>query len=621
MRWNGLRFHVNNSPFNEEQMEYLNKLIPTLTENQKVWLIGFLSYPVISGQDQILNPNNKTDSSPAGKSEKSVSTRDITILFGSETGNGQTVAEILLEKLQNEKFQVQSFSMDDFKPQNLKKVQDLLIITSTHGEGEPPENARSFYEFLHSKRAPKLKNVRFSVLALGDQSYEFFCQTGKDLDKRLEELGGERIFPRVDCDVDYEEEANGWIDGVIRVLSESRSATSDDLSISANQAAAGLLLEHKQVYSKKNPYPAEVLENINLNGRGSNKETRHLVLSLEDSGLAFEPGDSLAILPENDPELVDLLIKELGWNPDESVQINAEGDIHSLRQALLTRFEISRLTKPLIEKAAAIFNNADLKKLVESGNEEKLKSYLDGRDLLDLVRDYPPQQLLPGEFIKILRKLPARQYSIASSLKANPDEVHLTISTVRFTCHGRDRKGVCSGQIADRVQPGDVLSVYVDRNPNFKLPDNPDTPIIMIGPGTGVAPFRSFLQEREAEGIKGRSWLFFGDQHFASDFLYQVEWQKWLKDGVLTKMDVAFSRDSKEKVYVQHRMLENSKEFYQWLEDGAVVYVCGDEKSMARDVHQTILSILEKEGGLSEKEANDYLNRMRKEKRYQRDVY
>jgi len=608
---------VNNSPFNEEQREYLNRLIPTLTEAQKIWLCGFLSYPFIAGYEQSV----QVDQTAAPETEQSIQTREVTVLFGSETGNGQSLASTLVEKLQAKQLPVQSFSMDDFKPQNLKKVQDLLIITSTHGEGEPPENARSFYEFLHSKRAPKIENVRFSVLALGDESYEFFCQTGKDFDKRLEELGGERLYPRVDCDVDFEDPAEQWMSGVVAVLHETSNANASAISVSEKQAAATLLEEKQSVYSKKNPYPAEVLENINLNGRGSNKETRHLVLSLEDSGLTFEPGDSLAILPENDPELVDSLINELGWNPEESVQINEEGDIYSLRKALLSKFEITRLTKSFIQAAAELFHNEELKKLAAPGNEEKVKAYLDGRDLLDFVRDFRPVQLKPVDFIHILRKLPARQYSIASSLKANPDEVHLTISTVRFQAHGRNRKGVCSSQIAERIQPGDMLPVYVDQNPNFKLPSNPDTPIIMIGPGTGVAPFRAFLQEREAEGVTGKSWLFFGDQHFSSDFLYQVEWQKWLKNGVLTKMDVAFSRDQAEKVYVQHRMLEKRKEFYQWLEDGAVVYVCGDEKHMARDVHQTILTILEKEGGLTSEQAAVYLDQMRKQKRYQRDVY
>jgi sulfite reductase (NADPH) flavoprotein alpha-component len=288
---------------------------------------------------------------------------------------------------------------------------------------------------------------------------------------------------------------------------------------------------------------------------------------------------------------------------------------------LLSKFEISRLTKPLIKSAAEIFANDDLKKLAESDKDEELKNYIDGRDLLDLLTDYPPKSLNPNELINILRKLPPREYSIASSFKANPDEVHLTIGKDQFSGNGRERLGVCSGQIAGRIQEGDTLPIYVHKNPNFKLPTNPEVPIIMIGPGTGVAPFRAFLQEREEIEAKGRTWLFFGDQHFSSDFLYQVEWQRWLRDGVLTKMDVAFSRDTDHKVYVQHRMLENSKEFYQWITEGTIIYVCGDEKRMAKDVHKAILEIIQSEGGLTEDQAKEYLDQLRKEKRYQRDVY
>ncbi len=610
-----MKYTLENIPFTEEQRAYLDRLLPTLTDHQKAWLCGFLSYPLIVKTGNAPGESITPTSSVVARTK----TEEVTVLYGSETGNAESLANELTERLKENEFRVQLFPMDEFQPRLLKKVRTLLIITSTHGEGEPPENARSFYEYLHSKRAPKLNHLRFSVLALGDESYEFFCQTGKDFDKRLEELGGERIYPRVDCDVDFEESAAEWLEAVFRILNEKKE--NDAPAVTVREPSAWPQAETQSVYSKKNPYRAEVLENINLNGRGSNKETRHLVLSLEDSGFTFEPGDALGIYPENDPELVDAVINELNWDPDESVTINKEGDIRSIRQALLTKYEISRLTKSLMQKAGEIFSNKKLQELTKPENGEKLKAYIDGRDILDLIRDFPPDGLKPSEFIGILRKLPPRLYSIASSLKAYPDEVHLTVGTVRFETHGRKRKGVCSGQIAERVQPGDTLPVYIDPNPNFKLPDDPDRPIIMIGPGTGVAPFRAFLQEREVEGIRGKSWLFFGDQHFSSDFLYQIEWQKWLRNGVLTKMDVAFSRDTDRKIYVQHRMLEKSKEFYKWLEEGAVVYVCGDEKRMARDVHQTILAILEKEGALSEEEAIEYLDAMRREKRYQRDVY
>jgi sulfite reductase (NADPH) flavoprotein alpha-component len=622
---------VQNSPFTEEQTELLNRLLPTLTEQQKIWLCGYLSYsnleqPIgqIPGNIGIANDSAATTIQPVQQSVQTpVKIRTVTVLYGTETGNAQQLSEQLVQKLKTKDFEVELFSLDEFKPKNLKKVEDLFIITATHGEGEPPENARDFYEFLFSKRAPKLKDIRFSVLALGDQSYEFFCQTGKDFDKRLEELGGERLLPRVDCDVDYENEAEEWIENVVEKLIESREIDHQGAASATSQAVAPFAVEtaKETTYSKKNPFYVEVLENINLNGRGSNKETRHIVLSIEDSGIAFEPGDIVGILPENDPVLVDQIIELMGWNSEETVTISKEGDQISLRHALLSKFEISRLTKPLIQSASEIFDNTELKEFIRSSTDDELREYLDGRDLFDLLSEYPPKSLEPNELINILRKLPVREYSIASSLKANPDEVHLTIGKDIFTVNGRERTGVCSGQISERLQVGDTLPIYVHRNPNFKLPLDTDAPLIMIGPGTGVAPFRAFLQEREELEAKGKTWLFFGDQHFSSDFLYQIEWQDWLKKGVLTKLDVAFSRDTEQKIYVQHRMLENSKEFYQWLTEGAYIYVCGDEKRMAKDVHETILHIVQTEGSLTEEQAKEYVDQLRKEKRYQRDVY
>jgi sulfite reductase (NADPH) flavoprotein alpha-component len=375
------------------------------------------------------------------------------------------------------------------------------------------------------------------------------------------------------------------------------------------------------VYSRANPFDAEVLDNINLNGRGSEKETRHLELSIAGSGLTFEPGDSLGIYPQNHPELVDALIAEMGWRPDEPVPMNKQGDICPLRQALLQNYEITVLTKTLVEQAAKLKPGSGLADLVAPGNEQALKAYIAERDLLDLVRDYALRGIPATEFVPVLRKMPPRLYSIANSLKAYPDEVHLAIRAVRYHAAGRDRYGVCSVQVAERLKPGDTVPVFVQHNENFKLPADPDAPIIMIGPGTGVAPFRAFLQEREETGATGKNWLFYGDQHFLTDFLYQIEWQRWVKDGLLTRMDVAFSRDTERKIYVQHRMLEKSKDVYAWIRDGAYVYVCGDEKRMAHDVHAALLQILQQEGGMTPEDAADYLKTMMQEKRYQRDVY
>ncbi|TXC92987.1 assimilatory sulfite reductase (NADPH) flavoprotein subunit [Metabacillus litoralis] len=608
-----MQLQVMNSPFSQEQAELLNKLLPTLTESQKIWLSGYLAANQTAAASPVVG-----ETQAQAKVETNVEpiSKEVTILFGSQTGNAQSLANSTGKTLKDRGFEVTVSSMSEFKPNNLKKVKNLLIIASTHGEGEPPDNAISFHEFLHGRRAPKLEDLRFSVLSLGDSSYEFFCQTGKEFDQKLEELGGTRIFNRVDCDLDFDEPAAEWVEGVLAGLSDAQQSQGSGSVVGETTATPQLA---ESAYSRTNPFKAEVLDNLNLNGRGSNKETRHLEISLEGSGLTYQPGDSLGIYPENDPVLVDLLLEEMNWDAEEIVTLNKQGDVSPLKEALQLHFEITVLTKPLLEQASKLSANEDLKKLLE--DSETLKAYINGRDLLDLVRDFGPWGVSPQEFISILRKMPARLYSIASSLEANPEEVHLTIGAVRYETHGRERNGVCSILCSERLQPGDTLPIYIQNNQNFKLPQNPDTPIIMVGPGTGVAPFRSFMQEREETGAEGKSWMFFGDQHFVTDFLYQTEWQKWIKDGVLTRMDVAFSRDQEEKVYVQHRMQDHSKELFEWLQEGAVVYICGDEKHMAHDVHQTLIDIIEKEGGLSREKAESYLADMQQNKRYQRDVY
>jgi sulfite reductase (NADPH) flavoprotein alpha-component len=607
-----LQLQVLNSPFNQEQAELLNCLLPTLTETQKIWLGGYLaaSQPAFQAET---SPIHQAEA-PAQNSVQSVS-KEITILFGSQTGNAKSLAVKAGKKLEGKGFKVNVSAMSDFKPNNLKKVENLLIVVSTQGEGDPPDNAITFHEFIHGRRAPKLEGLCFSILALGDTSYDQYCQVGKEFDLRLEELGGTRLYPRIDCDLDFDEPAADWLEGVLSVLSEGHG----EKVVQETPSAA--LQEGESIFSRTNPFQAEVLENLCLNGRGSNKETRHLELSLEGSGLTFAPGDSLGIYPENDPILVEMLLQEMKWDPEEIVTINKKGEVSTLKEALTTHFEITVLTKPLLKSAADLTANEELVELISADNEEKLRAYLGGRDLLDLIHDYGPWSGTAQDFISILRKMPARLYSIASSLNANPDEVHLTIGSVRYDSLGRKRNGVCSILCAERIQPGDKLPVYIQHNDNFKLPENPNTPVIMVGPGTGIAPFRAFMQEREEMGAEGKSWLFFGDQHFRTDFLYQTEWQKWIEKGVLTRMDVAFSRDTDHKVYVQHRMFEQSNELFQWLEEGATVFICGDEKNMAHDVHKTLIEIIEKEGGMSREKAQEYLAGMQQQKRYQRDVY
>ncbi|MFW3612458.1 assimilatory sulfite reductase (NADPH) flavoprotein subunit [Staphylococcus caprae] len=621
-----MNLSVTNSPFTEGQASQINELLQTLTPDQKVWLSGYL---IANQQSNVANEetslNGTTSSTPSveQKTEEMLQEkepevipqkRSITILYGSETGNAQGLAEIFEERLSDIGNEVTLKSMDDFKPKDLKKVEDLFIVTATHGEGDPPDNAVELHEYIHGRKAPKLDGVRFSVLALGDQTYEFFCQTGKDFDNRLAELGAERIYDRVDCDVDYDEDAEKWMANVINAIDSTPADTDSEQVVSESIKSA-----KKKKYSKSNPYDAEVLTNINLNGRGSNKETRHVELLLDNFGEEYEPGDCLVVLPQNDPALVDLLISTLGWSPDTQVLINDDGDTLNLEEALTSHFEITKLTKPLIENAATFFDNEELSEKVQ--DKAWIQNYIEGRDLIDLLNDFATTDLQPENMYQLLRKLPPREYSISSSYKATPDEVHITVGAVRYNAHGRDRTGVCSVQFAERIQEGDTVPIYLKRNPNFKFPQNEETPVIMIGPGTGVAPFRSYMQEREELGFKGNTWLFFGEQHFTTDFLYQTEWQEWLNDGTLSKLDVAFSRDTDQKVYVQHKIAENSEQFNQWIENGGAIYVCGDESKMAKDVHLAIREVLMKEQNLSEEDAEEYLKQLKRDKRYQRDVY
>ncbi|MEJ8777616.1 assimilatory sulfite reductase (NADPH) flavoprotein subunit [Pseudogracilibacillus sp. ICA-222130] len=603
-----MQLQVRNSPFSEEEVQLLNQLLGKLTGTQRVWLSGYLTAEIVSDM-------GATQQEPAHMLQEVqvTETKEITVLYGTQTGNAQSLAETFTEQLLGNGLKVNAICMNEFKARDIKKLSHVLIIISTHGEGDPPDNAIEFCDFIHSKRAPKLNDLHYSVLALGDSSYEQFCLTGKQIDERLEALGATRIADRIDCDVDFDEDAENWFTSVSSELQELTTTSTKNIANTTNENKVTSL------YSRTNPFEAEVLENINLNGRGSNKETRHIELSIEDANLKFEPGDSIGIYPENDPQLVEQLITSFGWEKDQEITI--KDHTWTVENALKHHYEITRLTKPILEKIASTFQHEKLTTLLQDEQKNTLMEYIENHDLLDLVEDYSLQNVSPDELLPLLRKIPARLYSVASSYRANPDEVHLTVGVVRYHAGERDRNGVCSVQLSERIEPGDKVKIYVHKNDYFRLPEDDQVPIIMIGPGTGIAPFRSFMEEREEIEAKGKSWLFFGDQHYRTDFLYQIEWQRWIKQGVLTKLDLAFSRDQEEKVYVQHKMWEEKALFYQWLEEGAIIYVCGDEKSMAKDVHDTILRIIQEEGNKSEEEATAYLKTMQQQKRYQRDVY
>jgi sulfite reductase (NADPH) flavoprotein alpha-component len=604
-----ISLNEHSTPLTEEQADQLNRLVQSLSPQQVTWVSGFLAGINWSNQGM---PQPQPVAAPAREQQ-------LTILYGSQTGNGEELARLAYGKARERGFKAVVKGLSDYKKTQLKNEQNLLMVVSTHGEGDPPDDAEEMHEFLHSKKAPRLDHLRFAVLALGDTSYENFCQTGRDFDQRLESLGGQRVHARVDCDVDYEEAAEAWIEGALAAFAEHLQAPAPAAAATTPAPQAATAPKVASLYTKKNPFPAAVLDNFVLNGRGSAKETRHVELSLENSGLVFEPGDSLGVMPGNCPELVAELMHALDLKPDETV-VTHEGEM-SLENALKFAYEITTLTRPFLVNYAERCGSEELTAMLADDHKKQLANFVYGRDVIDLVKQFPLRGISASEFIGLLRKLPPRLYSIASSYKANPDEAHLTIAAVRYESYGRPRKGVASIHFAERLAEGDTIPVYVDVNKNFKLPGNPDAPIIMVGPGTGVAPFRAFVEERETLGATGKNWLFFGDQHFTTDFLYQIDWQRWLKDGVLTRMDVAFSRDTERKVYVQHRMLERSRDIYAWLQDGAYFYVCGDAERMAHDVHAALIEIVAKEGGMSSQKAGEYVKGLQKDKRYQRDVY
>lgn len=599
-----------NSIFEFDQT-LLKKLTTDTTEQQKLWLSGYLYGLYASGQPA----GNGLGTLEQEQPKASVAKPKVTILYGSHTGNGKKIAEQAIQQVQARGFEVDLQDMNDYNARRLKDEQVLLVVVSTHGEGEPPISAETLHEFIHSKRAPKLEKTKFAVLALGDSSYAYFCQTGKEFDEQFAKLGAARLLDRVDCDVDFEEPAMQWIQNVLAKI-EAELA----IPQATNGRAMVSDLQKTQVaassYNRKNPFAATILEKIQLNGRGSAKETWHVEIGLEESGLVYEPGDSLGIYAENSPELVGLVLKNAGVAETEMVDWNSEQ--WSVHNVLTQHLELNLLSRDLLQKLAEKNEDPKLQALIS--DPKALQTYIYGRDVADLMAEFPAQWTAQ-ELVDDLRKLQPRLYSIASSLQAVPEEAHLTISAVRYENFGRKRTGTASTFMADVLQIGQQVQVFVERNEYFKIPTDDNTPIIMVGAGTGVAPYRAFLQERAATGARGENWLFFGNPNFTTDFLYQTEWQRALKSGLLTKLDVAFSRDQAEKVYCQHKLVQRSKEVFAWLESGAVFYVCGDKNRLAPDVEKALNQVVMQEGGLDEAAAQAYIKDLKKQRRYLEDVY
>lgn len=576
------------APLNDAQKQQLGSILGTLSPEQTAWVSGFLA-------------GLQGGAAPAAD-------RKLTVLYGTESGNSEGLADQVFKSAKQKGFKASVVNMSDAQPADLKDVETLLVVVSTWGDGEPPEAAEEFYKAFMDGGVD-LSGVEFSVCALGDTSYDQFCQTGKDIDAQLEKLGATRLVDRVDCDVDYDDSFEAWSKDVWAKLGSAASA--QPLAVASGSG---------QVFDKKNPFPAEIIDNQLLSGDHSQKETIHVELSLEGSGLSYEPGDVLAVLPRNAKDVVESVIQAAGLDASAEVEIKDLGT-KSLGEALTVDLDITGLSRKVATEWQEIAGSADLEKLLSDDAKDEFSEWIDGRQIVDLLEQFPAKKLDAQQLVDIFRKLPPRLYSIASSPKAHPGEVHLTVAAVRYETHDKSRKGVASTFLADDAPKGSEVSVYVHHNKNFRLPENGDTPLIMVGPGTGIAPFRAFVEERAETGANGDTWLFFGDQCYNEDFLYQLEWQDFLKNGNLTRLDVAFSRDQPEKVYVQHKMKEKSSDIWKWLEKGAHFYVCGDASRMAKDVNEALLEIISSEGGKSQEEAEAYLSALKKDNRYQRDVY
>ena len=587
---------------NENQWSQINQATAALNPQQLTWLSGYLAGLAQGGQPAALP---QLDSSPA---------KFLTILYGSQTGNAKSVALEYKAKLDALNVPAKIVSMADYKLKQLKTESHVVVIVSTHGIGEAPDDAVALHSFLAGKKAPKLNDLNFAVLGLGDTSYEFFCQTAKDFDKRLQELGAARITDRVDCDVDYDADVAAWFEAVTHQVKDDLSAKSSQsvapsLDMSVSSAAASQ-------YTKKAPYTAILLESLKITGRDSVKDIRHIEISLEGSGIQYRPGDALGIWFKNDVSLVDGLITALGLESDASVSWS--GDNFSLNDVLINKLELTQSYPTFVTRYAEYANNVELNALLD--DKSVLREYLAQRQIIDVVRQFPAK-VSAQQFVDTLRIMTPRLYSIASSQAEVEDEVHLTVALVEYDAHGHTHQGGASSFLSTRLDEGGEVNVFVERNDNFRLPDNGNTPVIMIGPGTGIAPFRAFMQQREAEEASGENWLFFGNPNYTQDFLYQTEWQRFVKDGVVNKVSLAFSRDQEQKVYVQHRMLEQGAELYQWLEQGAHLYVCGDANHMAKDVQDALVQIVIEHGAKSEEQAEQYISDLRRAKRYQKDVY
>jgi len=571
--------------------------------DQKYWLAGFLA----GLHSRLLVLEDKQQ--PAAGTGAAATTQ-LHILYGSQTGNAEALAQTAAKSARAKGLVPVVQALGDVDLDVFATMRHVLIVTSTYGEGEMPDNAQLFWDAISASTAPRLEQMHFAVLAIGDTGYDGFCQAGKFIDMRLEQLGAKRVVDRIDCDIDYEEPSSEWLNSSMPQFAASAGSSGTVLE-SAPEAPV------IPGSNKSNPYAAALITNKRLSGEQSAKDIRHFEFDLSDSGLKYEAGDALGVIPVNEPSLVSLLLTQL--NAD--YQTPVPGFDRSLGDLLTYQFEISEPSRKLIEWVGQNTTNQELRHVLQHDDKDALGVWLWGKDTLDLLQLELTRTLTVPEFVALLRPLQHRAYSISSSSKAHPNQVHLTIASVRYHSGGRNRGGVCSTYLAERVRRGEKPAIFISPNKAFRVPANNSAPLIMVGPGTGIAPFRAFLQERQATGAQGKNWLFFGDQHQEHDFIYQDELLAWRDNGLLTRLDLAFSRDQEKKIYVQSRMLEQGAELYAWLQEGAYFYVCGDASRMAKDVDNALYEVVRQFGGLSTERAADYVDQLKKEKRYLRDVY
>lgn len=589
------------SPLNEQQVHKLTQVAAELNATQLAWVSGY--FYGISQHGQSIAAAPVAAAQPAGK---------LTILYASQTGNAKGVAGALKAQAEATGVAAELFNVADYKIKQLKKETHVLIVASTNGEGEAPDDAIEFHKQLKAGKAGKLDGLSYGVIGLGDSSYEFFCQTGKDFDEYLSKAGAKPLLARLDCDVDYEGPATEWSNSALELLKDALQGEA------ANQAAPGVPATQgvASLYSKKNPFVAELSTKQKVTGRDSGKDIRHFEISLEESGLTYQPGDALGVWFSNDEALVDALLQLVELSGDTEVKVDDKA--LPLREALINHYELTQGYASFVQAYAELSGSDAMKALLD--DKAALREYCAGHQIRDIVAEQPVA-LTAEQLQGALRRLTPRLYSIASSQAEVDEEVHLTVGVVRFDQNGEARAGGASSFLADRLEEGGKVRVFVEHNDNFRLPADDNTPVIMVGPGTGIAPFRAFMQERDARDAEGQNWLFFGNPYFTQDFLYQLEWQRYVKSGLLNKISLAFSRDQAEKVYVQHKLQEEGAEVYRWLEQGAHFYVCGDANKMAKDVHEALIGLVAEHGGKSREQAEEYVDALRSAKRYQRDVY